>query len=127
MKRISSPLVLHRRRKKNTYENAAFPSSMSLLLAPAPAFPQKFTAMHIRSPHLLRKKHVTSTATNSRKKTTTRMPTMAPVPSPEPPSSTSEGEKTGRGDIQAKQAEEEEKRHEGEGDSKKIRKRQGER
>lgn len=38
-----------------TYVNAALPSSMSLLLAPGPAFPQKLTAMHMRSPHLLRK------------------------------------------------------------------------
>lgn len=38
-----------------TYVKAALPSSMSLLLAPGPAFPQKFTAMHMRSPHLLRK------------------------------------------------------------------------
>lgn len=38
-----------------TYVNAALPSSMSLALAPGPAFPHMLTAMHMRSPHLLRK------------------------------------------------------------------------
>lgn len=80
-----------------THVNAALPSSMSLLLAPGPAFPQKLTAMHMRRPHLLRKKQVTSTPTSSRKKTTIRMPTMAPVPRPEAPPMASKQQRQGEG------------------------------
>lgn len=38
-----------------THVKAALPSSMSLLLAPGPAFPQTLTAMHMKRPHLLTK------------------------------------------------------------------------
>lgn len=38
-----------------THVKAALPSSRSLALAPGPAFPHRFTAMHMRSPHLFRK------------------------------------------------------------------------
>lgn len=77
---------------------------------------------------------MTSMPTSSRKNTTMRMPTMAPVPRPEPPSVASEGQRQGEGIYKQNRQEREARRgvrrekgvqQEGEGTERKLEREEG--